>query len=97
MQYQYIGSAEDLFDRRGLSNTDDCPYNSIEDFASQDVTPMTKDEFDNLVALPFKLGGLSDSEYTQFFYEQKHDVVILQDTTDNDAHLFVKNLTQPVS
>lgn len=94
MLYNYIGSTDTLFDRRGFSTTDDCPYNDLNEFAFQELDDLKREDFDRQVALPYKLGGLVDSDYCKLYIDNKKDIIICHDATDNESHFFTRKANQ---
>jgi hypothetical protein len=90
MFHEYIGSTETLFDDGGLANRDNFLFDDITEFEKLDVQEISKEEFENKVALPFKLGFLTDNSNISFSREPERDLVIAQDNYDNVCYFFMK-------
>jgi hypothetical protein len=87
--YKYIGSTETLFDEGGIASGDNFLFQDLDDFEGHSVEPLTKDDFEKKVALPFKLGFLTESNCDiNFSFEPKNDLVIAQDNYDGICYLF---------
>lgn len=91
MAYQYRGNTETLFDKKGLPTESNCFYSSHSEFSEANVESSTKEFFDQHVACPYNLGGLSDSEYVSFYYDSDKDIISMLDTTDGIVYLFSPN------
>ena len=88
--YQYIGNMDTLFDKRGRA-TEDNPLNMDEEELVQlEVEKITKASFEKRVALPYKLGFITDIDRIVYLYEPTNDLLMAQDAIDDMTYIFKK-------
>lgn len=88
--YIYLGSTETLFDEGGIASVDNFLFSDLDEFESIQVDQLTQEEFQKKVALPYKLGFLTDPNCDiNYSYDTKHVLVIAQDNYDGICYIFV--------
>jgi hypothetical protein len=88
--YEFIGSTETLFDQGGLANESNFLFDDINEFESQNIELLSKEDFVKKVALPYKLGFLIENNDINFSHAPKNDLVIAQDDYDGICYIFSK-------
>jgi DNA topoisomerase IA len=88
--YIYFGSTETLFDQRGFSTSNNFLFKDLNEFEGLSVDTLTKEEFEKKVALPFKLGFLTEENPDiRYSFASKNSLVIAQDLYDGVCYIFV--------
>lgn len=86
--YQYIGNMDTLFDKRGRA-TEDNPLNiDEEELVQLEVEKITKASFEKRVALPYRLGFITDIDRIVYFHEPTLDLIMASDSADDMTYIF---------